>query len=46
MTADHSIDAAKAAPYPSFTGTATFLSGSQEAAAARYLARHWSKDVR
>ncbi len=46
MTADHSIDAAKAAPYPSFTGAATFLSSGQAAAAARYLARHWSKEVR
>jgi putative spermidine/putrescine transport system substrate-binding protein len=45
MTADHTIDAAMAAPYPPIDGTATFLASSQLAAAARYLATHWSKAV-
>lgn len=46
MTADHTIDAARAAPYPPVTGSGTFLSASQEAAAERYLARHWPREVR
>ncbi len=46
MTADHKIDAKLAAPYPTFTGSATFLSAAQVAAAAKYLKTHWSKAVR
>jgi putative spermidine/putrescine transport system substrate-binding protein len=45
MTADHHIDVALAAAYPAVDGLATFLSPSQVADAARYLASHWTKAV-
>jgi putative spermidine/putrescine transport system substrate-binding protein len=42
MTADHTIDATAAAAYPAIGGTATFLTNSEEAAAADYLHGHWN----
>ena len=42
MMADHSANAAEAAAYPTISGTATFLSASQEAAATHYLRSHWA----
>jgi putative spermidine/putrescine transport system substrate-binding protein len=43
MTADHTIDAQAAAAYPPVDGLATFLSSSQQTAAAHYLAAHWAR---
>ena len=45
MLAAHSADAAEAASYPAITGTTTFLSPSQAATVAHYLAEHWAKAV-
>jgi putative spermidine/putrescine transport system substrate-binding protein len=45
MTADHKIDAKLAAPYPTFTGPATFLTPAQVSAATKYLRTHWRKAV-
>jgi putative spermidine/putrescine transport system substrate-binding protein len=45
MTADHKIDAKLAAPYPTVTGPATFLTPAQVVAATKYLKTHWRKAV-
>jgi putative spermidine/putrescine transport system substrate-binding protein len=45
MTADHSVDGAAAAAYPVLNGPPAFLSGSQAADAAQYLAAHWAGAV-
>ena len=45
MTANHKIDAKLAAPYPTFTGPATFLTPAEVNAATKYLKTHWTKAV-
>ncbi len=45
MAANHKIDAKLAAPYPTFSGPATFLTPAEVNAATRYLKTHWRKAV-
>jgi putative spermidine/putrescine transport system substrate-binding protein len=45
MAASHKIDTKLAAPYPTLTGPATFLTPAEINAATKYLKSHWKKAV-
>ena len=45
MAANHKIDSKLAAPYPTLTGPATFLTPAEVNAATKYLKSHWRRAV-